>query len=63
MLTGKTFVRDGKNILNADKMNIKIKLGKGNIDLRNLFGGDKTLGIFQKRNSKSFYNYISFTVI
>ncbi|XP_026466735.1 protein takeout-like [Ctenocephalides felis] len=44
LLTGKTFVRDGKNILNADKMNIKIKLGKGNIDLRNLFGGDKTLG-------------------
>lgn len=52
-MIGKTFQKDGRNMLGIDKMNIKIKIGKGKIDLKNLFGGDKTLGlsIFVKQST------------
>lgn len=45
-MIGKIVQRDGQNRLSVDKMNIKIKIGKGKMDLKNLFGGDKTLGTY-----------------
>lgn len=61
-MTANKYQKNGQTYLKFDTFNLKIKIGKNKLDLKNLFSGDKNLELvgnqFINENSEMFLSEI-----